>query len=156
MRAMANVLSPETELETTTLTMKLDLPIRVLLVEDDPEAADLVRFYLRPDNDVPFHLEHSSNLIEAMDRLASPGIDVILLDLGLPELSGHTSYRAVLIAAKGKIPIVIFTGDESSSSRNLTLQFGAAGYLVKDKSTPAQVKYALRTAIRTFRFKHLA
>ena len=156
MSAIANVLSPETELQTITLKMKLDLPIRVLLVEDDPEAADLVRFYLRPDNDAPFHLEHTLNLIDAMDRLGRPGIEVILLDLGLPELSGHSSYRAVLIAAKGKIPIVIFTGDESSASRNLTLQFGAAGYLVKDKSSPAQVKHALRSAIRTFRFKHLA
>jgi len=69
-------------------------PIQVLLVEDDPDAAELVRMTLEDCVD-PFRVEWCRGLIEALRRLLEPGIDVILLDLGLPELRGHRSYCAI-------------------------------------------------------------
>jgi CheY-like chemotaxis protein len=75
---------------SATITL-LDQPIRVLQVEDDPEATALVRLYLETEGD-RFRVTSKSTLRDAMELLAAPEADVILLDLGLPELSGHKSY----------------------------------------------------------------
>ena len=122
-------------------------PIQVLLVEDSPEAAELVKVYLSEDGAASFRVEWACNLVEAMTRLARPGLDVVLLDLGLPELSSYKSYRAIDVAAGPQLPVVILTSDERSVSRNLTLGFGASDYLLKHESSPAVLKQALRSAV---------
>jgi two-component system catabolic regulation response regulator CreB len=121
--------------------------IRVLLVEDDPEAADLVQLTLSGDRIDPFDVEWACNLAEAMIRLSQPGIDVVLLDLGLPELSGYKSLRVIESACEHKLPVVIFTADDRGISRNLTLGLGASDYLLKHEASPAQVKQSLRNAV---------
>jgi DNA-binding response OmpR family regulator len=121
-------------------------PIQVLLVEDNTEAAQLVRIYLTEDGATPFRLEWAPTLLDAMTRLAHPGIEVVLLDLGLPELTGYRSYRAIEAAAY-KAPVVIYTADDSSVSRDLTLGFGAADYLLKGESSSAEIRKALRNAV---------
>jgi DNA-binding response OmpR family regulator len=135
---------PDVAPQTGTSVNRL---IQVLLVEDNREAADLVQIYLTEDEADRFRVEWTPNLRAAMSRLAEPGIDVILLDLGLPELKGYRSYRAIEAAAGEKLPVVILTSDDSSSSRDLTLGSGAAGYLLKHKSSPAQLRQALRNAV---------
>jgi DNA-binding response OmpR family regulator len=124
-------------------------PIQVLLVEDNVEAAELIRIYLKDDETADsFRVEWTPNVVEAMSRLAQPGIDVVLLDLGLPELSGYRSYRAIQAATtEYKPPVVIFTSDDSSLSRALTLEFGASAYLLKSEITPSQLRNALRHAV---------
>jgi DNA-binding response OmpR family regulator len=122
-------------------------PVQVLLVEDDPDAARLVTFHLSDKGERTFAVEWRSNLVDAMNRLARPGIDVVLLDLGMPELSGYKSYRAVELAAGRNIPVVIFTGDDGTASRDLTLGCGAADYLVKQETTPHQLRQSLIDAV---------
>jgi DNA-binding NarL/FixJ family response regulator len=122
-------------------------PIQVLLVEDDAETAGLVQMDLMEDADGSFRSEWRHNLVEAMMRLAHPGIDVIVLDLGLPESSGCMSYRAIDIAARHRLPIVIFTSDDRRGSRDVALGLGAAGYLLKHESSPGQLRQALRDAL---------
>jgi two-component system catabolic regulation response regulator CreB len=113
------------------------------LVEDSPEAAELVKIYLTQEQANQFRVEWMSSLREAMSRLRQPGVDVVLLDLGLPELSGYKSYRAIEAMAGRHIPVVILTADDRSISRDLTLKSGASGYLLKHESSPAQLKQAL-------------
>ena len=93
----------------------------MLLVEDNTEAAELVRAYLTEDGANPFRVEWACNLMEAMGRLAQPGVDVVLLDLGLPELNSYKSYRAIDVAAGTRTPVVILTADNRGVSRDLTL-----------------------------------
>lgn len=126
-------------------------PIRVLLVEDSEEAAALVQSWLAENESDPIHLEWTRTVFDAMTRLVQPGIEVVLLDLGMPELSGHRSYRAIESVAGDNIPIVILTADERPVSKDLTLGFGASDYLVKDKISPAQLRQALRNAVRNGR-----
>lgn len=121
--------------------------IQVLLVEDDADSAELTAASLREDWRYLFSVEWAANLVEAMIRLAQPGIDVVLLDLGMPELSGYKSFRAIESAAGRPIPIVVLTSDDSSVSKDLTLGLGAAGYLLKQESSPAQLRRALRLAV---------
>ena len=121
-------------------------PIQVLLVEDSVEQAQLVRIYLSEDQENLFRVEWAPTLIDGMTRLAHPGIEVVLLDLGLPELKGYRSYRAIE-AATYKAPVVIYTSDDSSVSRDLTLGFGASDYLLKGESSSAEIRKALRNAV---------
>ena len=123
-------------------------PVQVLLVEDNAEAAWLVQVCLTGSEREQFRVEWSQNLIDAMTRLEQPGIEVVLLDLGLPELNGYRSFRAVDAAASGKVPVVILTSDDRSESRDLTIGFGASDYLIKDRISPAELRESLLNAIR--------
>jgi DNA-binding response OmpR family regulator len=122
-------------------------PIHVLLIEDNAESAELVRTGLTADSGQKFRVEWRRNVLDGMGRLVDPGIDVVLLDLGLPELSGYQSYQAIALAAGSSVPIVILTADDSRFTRDLILQFGAAGYLVKHQSTPMELRQALQDAV---------
>jgi DNA-binding response OmpR family regulator len=126
----------------------VDWPVQVLLVEDNPEAAWLVEISLKADQGQQFRVEWSQNLLEAMTRLTKPGIEVILLDLGLPELNGYKSFRAIEAAGDSKVPVVILTSDDRSVSRDLTMGFGASDYLLKNRISPDQLRQALLNAIR--------
>ena len=55
-------------------------PLRVLLVEDNPEAAQLVQVLLAGQEGEEYCVEWTPNLLQAMTRLAQPGIEVVLLD----------------------------------------------------------------------------
>lgn len=126
-------------------------PINVLLVEDDPDAAELVKLSLLGSINDPFHVEWSQNLLESMKRLSEPGIDVVLLDLGLPELNGYKSYRVIEFAAGGSVPVVILTSDDRAITRELTLGFGAAGYFIKGEDSADSLRQALRDAVQCYR-----
>jgi DNA-binding response OmpR family regulator len=126
----------------------VDWPIQVLLVEDNSEAAWLVQTCLMGSEGEQFRVEWSQNLLQAMTRLAQPGIEIVLLDLGLPELNGYRSFRAIDAAADGKVPIVILTSDTRSASKDLTVGFGASDYLIKDGISPLQLRQSLLAAIQ--------
>jgi DNA-binding response OmpR family regulator len=121
-------------------------PIRVLLVEDNPEAAEMVELSLAEEAG-RFCVSWSRNMHHALTRLGEHDTDVVLLDLGLPELSGYRSFRAIQIAAARDLPIVIYTADESILSMDLTVGFGASGYLVKQHCSPARLRESLRNAV---------
>lgn len=120
--------------------------VNVLLVEDDEDAAVLTSASLMAEND-PFCVEWAENLSAAMIRLLQPGIDVILLDLGMPELSGYRSYRAIELAMGSKLPVVILTSDDREDSKILTLGSGAAAYLLKNQVSPARLRRTLHNAL---------
>jgi two-component system catabolic regulation response regulator CreB len=142
----------QTELPTAPETQTtVSWPVQVLLVEDNAEAAWLAQVSLTESRAQQFRVEWSQNLFEAMTRLAQPGIEVVLLDLGLPELNGYKSFRAIDVAAEGKIPVVILTSDDSRDSRDLTLGFGASDYLIKDSISPARLRAALVKAVHSGR-----
>jgi CheY-like chemotaxis protein len=120
--------------------------IRVLLVEDSPEAAELTRSQLGGGKDNPFQVEWKDSLQKAMIRLANPDIDVVLLDLGMPELSGCKTHLAITSVVGKTVPVVILTSDESAISRRHTIGQGAASYLVKRKTSAVELRRALHEA----------
>src|SRR5579862_3656941 len=128
------------EIEPGQPSNRGERPIQVLVVEDNTEAAELVKIHLTKAGDYRFRVEWTPTLLEAIKRLRKPGIDVVLLDLGLPELSGYKSHRAIEAAAGDNFPIVIFTSDESHLSKALTLDFGASDYLLKHKCSSEQLR----------------
>ena len=126
----------------------LDWPVQVLLVEDSPEAAWLVQANLADPAGPQFQVEWAQTLFQGMKRLTQSGIDVVLLDLGLPELDGYRSFRAIESATNRKVPVVILTADDRFLSKDLTLGFGASDYLIKDRVSPFQLRESLLKAFR--------
>jgi DNA-binding response OmpR family regulator len=122
-------------------------PLNILLIEDEAEAAELIQMYLRDDPREPFLVEWISNLLNGMYRLQHPGVDLVLLDLGLPELNGFDSYHAIDVMTQGKVPIVILTADDRSVSKARALESGASDYLMKQKVTPGQLRAAICAAV---------
>jgi len=121
--------------------------MRVLLVEDDPDQAKLAYALVNANGDGPdlFHIEWKDNILQAISRLAKPGIDVVLLDLGMLELSGYKTHLSIAPVTK-KTPIVIFTSDDTAASQGATKLQGAFRYLLKNRTSPAELRKALHEA----------
>ncbi|WP_053738445.1 response regulator transcription factor [Nocardia sp. NRRL S-836] len=98
--------------------------MRVLLVEDDDRVAEaLVPALTRRG----FHVDRQATGRGTLDRLA--GVDVVLLDLGLPDMDGVTLCRA--IRAASDVAIIVVSARGEIDDRILGLHAGADDYLVK-------------------------
>jgi DNA-binding response OmpR family regulator len=98
----------------------------VLVVEDDRELRDVVRRYLERAGH-PVHTTGSG--AEALSRLAAGGIDLVVLDLGLPDVDG----LEVLAAARDapQVPVVVLTARSTVDDRIDGLRRGADDYVTK-------------------------
>jgi DNA-binding response OmpR family regulator len=119
--------------------------VKILLIEDDPDQAVLTRINIGEGTDSFFHLEWKDDLKTAMDRLQLPGIDVVLLDLGMTETNGYRTHLAIRRVSAA--PVVILTSDESADSQDLTKNLGAACYLIKHRVSPLDIRRALWDAV---------
>lgn len=101
--------------------------MRTLLVEDDPGVAASTAEGLTAAG---FEVEHLATGGAALDRLAgSPAVDVVILDLGLPDMDGQDVCRAVRAASS--VPVVIVSARGEEVDLVVALELGADDYLVK-------------------------
>lgn len=107
-----------------------DDPLKVLLVEDNPGDARLVREALAEVRGARFALTHVDCLAPALKQLAAGDMDVILLDLSLPDASGLETLSKTHAAAPG-VPIVVLTGLDDEEVALKAVHEGAQDYLVK-------------------------
>jgi len=105
-------------------------PITVLLVEDHPGDARLVREALRDTRSLQFRVVHVTSLTAAIERLRGADVDVVLLDLSLPDGAGLASIVRVRAAAP-RVPILVLTGTEAEELALHAVRRGAQDYLVK-------------------------
>ncbi|MET7399910.1 fused response regulator/phosphatase [Dactylosporangium sp. NPDC005572] len=117
--------------------------IRVLLVEDDPGDAFLVRELLA-EADAPFDVEIVQTMREARPRFS--GVQCVLLDLGLPDASGLDGLRQVLMSAEGTA-VCVLTGLEDEHLGIAAVAEGAQDYLVKGSVDGAGLSRAVRYAV---------
>ena len=125
-------------------------PIRILLVEDNPGDALLIREMLRDAGIDHFALTHAVRLDEAVHRLATAPFDVILLDLSLPDGHGLETLSRCKAHASG-IAIVVLTGLNDESLALRAVQEGAQDYLVKGNLDSHLLTRAVRYAIERHR-----
>lgn len=104
--------------------------IHVLQIEDSPTVVQLTRLMLAESSSVQFVIEDVTTLAAGIKRLSQDGVDVVLLDLTLPDSEGLDTYR-ILHAAVPNIPVVIFTSVDDEELTLEALRQGAADYLVK-------------------------
>ena len=125
-----------------------DRPINVLLVEDDPEQAHLLREMLNIGQVTPLKVEHADCLATALTRLAQVDIDVILLDLSLPDSWGCDTFTKVHVQAPD-VPIVVLSGLSAENPTIRAVQEGAQDYLVKGQVDVKLLMRAIHRATAT-------
>lgn len=119
--------------------------IKVLLVEDNPGDARLIREMFSDFEDM-FSVECIDRLSEAMIHLSDANIDVVLLDLGLPDSQGLDTYIRVH-NKKPIIPVVVLTGLNDEAIGIKAMQEGAQDYLMKGQVDGNLLARSLRYAI---------
>jgi len=120
--------------------------LRILLVEDDREDAELTRGLLA---DAPWHgfeCECVGDLAAAVARLASDDISIVLLDLSLPDCRGLETLARIQIRVPG-VPIIVITGLDDEKSAIEAVHRGAQDYLVKSRLDSERLVRSIRYAL---------
>jgi len=121
---------------------------RVLLVEDQLTDAILVRRSLRRTNGSRerFDVRHAATLAQGLEQLRRDPVDVLLLDLGLPDSEGPSTV-ATLRERDRRVPLVVFTGTDDPELAARAFEAGADEYLVKDDLHAGLLRRTIRHAI---------
>lgn len=106
---------------------------QVLHIEDSATDARLVRAALAGLRDPACDVEHAPGLDAGLERLAAGGIDLVLLDLHLPESQGMATLRRLRDLAPG-VPVVVVTGLDDPAAMDLALRAGAEDLVAKGGS----------------------
>jgi DNA-binding response OmpR family regulator len=114
----------------------------VLLVEDERKLRDLVRSYLERAG---FTVLSTESGAEAPTLAASASPDLVVLDLGLPDVAGETVARE--LRAAGHIPILILTAKSAEEDRIRGLELGADDYVTKPFS-PRELVLRVQAILR--------
>jgi len=120
--------------------------LRILLVEDNPGDARLIREYCQGSGEAWAELEWSKTLSEALETLPAFEPEVILLDLGLPDSQGLDGVRRVLARAP-LLPVLILTCLDDQELGIRAVVEGAQDYMVKGEVNAAALQRAIRYAI---------
>jgi diguanylate cyclase (GGDEF)-like protein len=128
-----------------------DTRINVLLIEDNPGDARLIEVMLAEAKGMRFQLVWRENLTEGMEYLKSSNVDILLLDLGLPESSGLATLIAALSQVT-KIPaLVVLSGLSDEDIALRAVQSGAQDYLIKGHVDSALLTRTIRYAMERSR-----
>jgi signal transduction histidine kinase len=124
-------------------------PYEILLVEDNPSDARLIEEYLgepgwSEQRDAPT-VRHVDRLADAVDT-RDDAVDIILLDLGLPDSNGFETLETML-EATGDEPVVVLTGLDDDSVGVEAVERGAQDFLVKDDIDPKLLQRTLKYAV---------
>jgi PAS domain S-box-containing protein len=117
----------------------------VLLIEDNPGDARLLVEMFKEEGLHETILTHVESMGEAEKHLAAVSMDIILLDLGLPDARGLQAVRRIHAAAP-HTPLVVLTGLDDESLAVQALKEGAQDYLIKGESETRALLRALRYA----------
>jgi CheY-like chemotaxis protein len=122
--------------ETTTL----------LVIEDNPGDARLVQEALDPERNLPYDVRVCGNLADGLAQLDTASVDVIVLDLNLPDSSGLDTFRRTREKVPN-IPIVVLSGIDDEELALEAVRGGAQDYLVKGQILGPGLRRTIRHAM---------
>jgi DNA-binding response OmpR family regulator len=122
----------------------------ILVVDDDSAMRQLVAEYLGHND---FRVTGAASGDELMQTLRGGVVDLVLLDLRLPDEDGMTLLRQLRTASQ--IPVIILTGRAEEADRVMGLELGADDYLTKPFS-PRELLARIRTVLRRMQVSHEA
>jgi PAS domain S-box-containing protein/diguanylate cyclase (GGDEF)-like protein len=120
--------------------------IRVLLIEDNPGYSEVIRLMLEKDNGTRFDCVGVKKLGDGLNHLRRKEVDVILLDLKLPDSQGIETFDRLFAYVQG-IPIIVLTVTDNDELAIEAVQKGAQDYLVKEQVDAKSLVHAIRYAI---------
>ena len=101
----------------------------ILYVEDNPDNRSLIRRVLNSEG---YSVVEAVNATQAIDRLEAGNIDLILMDINMPDMDGYTLTAKIKSIQKfTKIPIVAVTANVMRGDREKSLEAGCDGYIQK-------------------------
>jgi two-component system catabolic regulation response regulator CreB len=124
---------------TTIVAMK------ILIVDDEPAISDTLAYALQTDG---FASECCTLGADALARLDAGGHDLVVLDVGLPDMSGFDVYRA--LRRRSEVPVIFLTARSDEVDRIVGLELGADDYVAKPFS-PREVVSRVRAILRRAR-----
>jgi diguanylate cyclase (GGDEF)-like protein len=104
----------------------------VLLIEDNPGDARLIREMIEEDPGAPFELRCAERLAQGLEQLSKGGTGLVLLDLSLPDSMGLETFAKVY-AHSPTVPIIVLTGNDDQKVALSAVKGGAQDYLVKGR-----------------------
>src|ERR1700682_5156170 len=110
--------------------MSRKLITKVLVIEDNAGDARLLREMLNEEDTHDIEMTHVECMNEAEKHLAAHEVDIILLDLGLPDAQGLGAVRRAHLAAP-RVALVVLTGLDDESLAAQALQEGAQDHLIQ-------------------------
>jgi signal transduction histidine kinase len=126
--------------------------LRVLLVEDNAGDARLLREMFSTERAGSFELTHLLRMSEAVVHLLKGGVDIALLDLGLPDAHGLEILRRARAVAPD-VPVIVLTGLDDEALAAQAMKEGAQDYLIKGQIENRALPRALRHAIERHRMQ---
>src|SRR5258707_12230746 len=127
-----------------TMTKSI-LPLKILLIENDPAGADRIRAALVETGSGSFDVEWVRQLSEGLARLSKKGIDAVLLELSLPDSHGIETFDKLFSVAPD-VPILIL-GNRNEALAKEAVGRGAQDYLLAGHLDSYSLSRALRNAI---------
>jgi diguanylate cyclase (GGDEF)-like protein len=124
----------------------------VLLIEDNPGDARLIREMLAEEPDSPFNLHFSERLSHGLDFIANEKPDLVLLDLSLPDSLGLETFAKVYEHSPA-VPIIVLTGTDDKTVALNAVKGGAQDYLVKGKLDRELLVRAMQYSIERKRYQ---
>ena len=115
---------------------------KLLIVDDDHELCSMLVEYLGPEG---FATETVGSGPKALERLGRSAVDLVVLDVMLPELSGFEVLRR--IRAGSRVPVIMLTARGEEVDRVVGLEMGADDYLAKPFS-PRELVARVRAVLR--------
>lgn len=109
--------------------------MRVLVIEDNEDDIILTRNGLRRSQRCEFDVEWAQTLAEGIECLRGGGVDVVLLDLALPDCRGTESFQRLSESFR-HLPIVVLSGNEDEETALQTVRLGAQDYIIKGHLDP--------------------
>ncbi|MEO5817684.1 MAG: response regulator [Gemmatimonadaceae bacterium] len=117
----------------------------ILVVDDSPTMRRMIMASLRGIEDVGF--DQGASGLEAIERLAIAPVDLVVLDLNMPDMHGLEVLRFVRSHERfGALPVVVLTTRGDEESRQAALRDGATRYLTKPFE-PASFAQEIRTLL---------
>ncbi|MGA9755373.1 MAG: response regulator [Desulfobaccales bacterium] len=122
-----------------------DTPMKILLIEDNPGDARLIREMLADTGGQGFAIECLSRLAEGLERLGQRDIDLVLLDLDLPDSQGLDTFIKAHSQAP-RVPFVVLTGLADKTLALTAVRQGAQDYLFKGEADSTLLLRTIRYA----------
>jgi signal transduction histidine kinase len=126
--------------------------LKVLLVEDNAGDARLLREMFTTERPGSIELTHLMRMSEALVHLAKGGVDIVLLDMGLPDGHGLDTVRRARAVAPD-VPLIVLTGLDDEALAAEAMKEGAQDYLIKGQIENRALPRALRHAIERHRMQ---
>lgn len=126
------------------------MPLNILLIEDDLDDARLFERMLGRVFPSQYAIAHANDIADALDFVSRPEadiLDVIMLDLGLPDSVGLDGLDQMALATIKRVPIIILSGVEDEPLAQKAIQGNAQDYVNKQQMTASAIDRAVRYAI---------